>query len=205
MPGPILYGEVLASIMDMYLPIQISQIFTKMDIQPSDFFTEQGWIQSLFAQQIPTCLMDRFVSSFLRYGWPFFFGVYLSFISSLQTEIKSINNNYTPKNAKLMIISLLKLQRHREPVPQEKAGAKQMANRAVGKSPMENFRNLSESSSALDRSHRSDHLADENFDMDDEERSMEDIVNLQRGSVDETRVIDNAVHRVSEKQPSQPQ
>eukprot|EP00356_Strombidium_inclinatum_P003982 CAMPEP_0170496570 /NCGR_PEP_ID=MMETSP0208-20121228/22116_1 /TAXON_ID=197538 /ORGANISM="Strombidium inclinatum, Strain S3" /LENGTH=129 /DNA_ID=CAMNT_0010773157 /DNA_START=968 /DNA_END=1357 /DNA_ORIENTATION=+ len=55
------------------------------DIQYIFYFSD--WLFSLFSKQIPIELMNKFISKFLKEGWPFFYKVGLSFFCLLEEEI----------------------------------------------------------------------------------------------------------------------
>ena len=85
-PGHILFGEVLTSLVEQYLP-SIGDCLKTRKITHSDFFGKDGespsWVSSLNAGIIPVEVMDQFIGHFLRHGWAYYFGLYLAFLDSL--------------------------------------------------------------------------------------------------------------------------
>ena len=92
-PGHILFGEVLSSLVEQHLP-SFADCLTSWKISHSDFFGNDGespsWISSLNAGIIPVEVMDQFISHFLRHGWAYYFGLYLAFLDSISREIRNI-------------------------------------------------------------------------------------------------------------------
>ena len=81
MPGIAIYGEVLASLIEQYLP-QLGEVLRRHQITYFDFF--ETWASSLFTNEVPVDLTLQIVASFLKDGWAFFFRVCLTVLSCLQ-------------------------------------------------------------------------------------------------------------------------
>lgn len=62
MPGITLYGEVLNTLLDLFLP-ELNEILKKYDVSYNDFF--EMWVTSLFTDLIPIDLMLNLLSSFI--------------------------------------------------------------------------------------------------------------------------------------------
>ena len=80
LPGLTLYGEVLSSLLEMYLP-DLNQVLLRYEITYLDFFEE--WANSHFLNQMPVDLSVACLGEFLRESWPFFFRLCLSILKSL--------------------------------------------------------------------------------------------------------------------------
>ena len=83
-PGVALYGEVLSTLLDDYIP-QIGKILKKYNISSYEFFAD--WIQDLLVKRIPLKLQQEFFENFLKYGWSYFFRVCLTIMFSMKNEI----------------------------------------------------------------------------------------------------------------------
>lgn len=80
MPGITLYGEVLNTLLDLFLP-ELNEILKKYDVSYNDFF--EMWVTSLFTDLIPIDLMLNLLSSFIQDGWSYIFRLSLTILKNL--------------------------------------------------------------------------------------------------------------------------
>jgi hypothetical protein len=84
LPGLDQHGEVIQILINRYLP-NLGAVFQRQGIQYLIYFSD--WLFTLFAKLIPVQIMNIFLDSFLKEGWPYFYKVCLSFFRALEHEI----------------------------------------------------------------------------------------------------------------------